>query len=66
MRSQDVDLTADDLRGVIASYQETYEREVREPFPQEPTEQLRRAIRAVFDSWDIARARSTDARTRSR
>ena len=55
--SQDVDLTADDLRGLIASYQETYEREVREPFPQEPTEQLRRATRAVFDSWESPRAK---------
>jgi pyruvate,orthophosphate dikinase len=54
---QDVDLIAEDLRALIASYQETYEREVREPFPQDPTDQLRRATRAVFDSWESPRAK---------
>jgi pyruvate,orthophosphate dikinase len=54
---QDVELTADDLRELIARFQEIYEREVGSPFPQEAPEQLRRAIRAVFDSWEAPRAR---------
>ena len=53
----DVDLTADDLRGLITTFQEIYEREVRAPFPQEADEQLRRATRAVFDSWESPRAK---------
>ncbi len=53
----DVDLTADDLRGLIRTFQEIYEREVRDPFPQEAEEQLRRATRAVFDSWESPRAK---------
>ena len=52
----DVDLTADDLRDLITTFQEIYEREVRTPFPQEAEEQLRRATRAVFDSWESPRA----------
>src|SRR5688572_875529 len=53
----DVDLTADDLRGLITTFKEIYEREVRDPFPQEADEQLRRATRAVFDSWESPRAK---------
>ena len=54
---QDVELTADDLRELIARFQEIYEREAGSPFPQDAPEQLRRAIRAVFDSWEAPRAR---------
>ncbi len=53
----DVDLEADDLRGLIGTFQGIYEREVRTPFPADASEQLRRAVRAVFDSWDSPRAR---------
>jgi pyruvate,orthophosphate dikinase len=54
---QDVELTADDLRELIATFQVIYEREVGSPFPQDAREQLQRAIRAVFDSWESPRAR---------
>ncbi len=54
--TQDVDLTADDLRELVGTFQQIYEREVGSPFPQEASEQLRRAVRAVFDSWDSPRA----------
>ena len=54
---QDVELTADDLRSLIATFQELYEREVGTPFPPDPGEQLRRAVRAVFDSWESPRAK---------
>jgi pyruvate,orthophosphate dikinase len=53
---QDVDLTADDLLGLIGTYREIYEHEAGSPFPQDAREQLRRAYRAVFDSWDAPRA----------
>jgi pyruvate,orthophosphate dikinase len=54
--TQDVDLTTDDLRGLVSTFQEIYEREIGAPFPQDAREQLRRAYRAVFDSWDAPRA----------
>ncbi|MEW6582076.1 MAG: pyruvate, phosphate dikinase [Actinomycetota bacterium] len=53
----DVDLTADDLKGLVATYKSIYERHKGEPFPQEPRAQLDAAIRAVFESWDNRRAR---------
>ena len=55
--SQDVDLTADDLRELVATYAAIYEEETRRSFPQDPREQLRHAYRAVFDSWNAPRAK---------
>src|SRR5262249_22715879 len=49
---QDVELTADDLRELIAAFQAIYARDTGSPFPQDAREQLQRAIRAVFDSWE--------------
>ena len=54
--TNDVDLGADDLQELIATFQRVYEEEVGSGFPQDPREQLRRAYRAVFDSWDAPRA----------
>ena len=53
----DVDLTADDLKGLVETYKGIYEKHRGEPFPQEPREQLDRTIQAVFESWDNRRAR---------
>ena len=53
----DVELDADDLRALIGTFQGIYEREVRTPFPADASEQLRRAVRAVFDSWESPRAK---------
>lgn len=53
---QDTDLTADDLKGLVAKYKELYQKETGTPFPTQPKEQLRLAINAVFDSWDNPRA----------
>jgi pyruvate,orthophosphate dikinase len=53
----DVDLTADDLRGLVGTYTTIYQEHRGEPFPQEPRAQLEAAIRAVFESWDNRRAR---------
>jgi pyruvate,orthophosphate dikinase len=54
--SQDVELTADDLRELVSTFTTIYEEETGEVFPQDPREQLRRAYRAVFDSWNAPRA----------
>ena len=54
--ANDLELGADDLRELIATFQRIYEEEVGAGFPQDPREQLRRAYRAVFDSWDAPRA----------
>jgi pyruvate, orthophosphate dikinase len=53
----DVELTADDLKGLVSTFAELYEREVGSPFPTDAREQLHRATRAVFDSWDSPRAK---------
>ncbi|MGI8780256.1 MAG: pyruvate, phosphate dikinase [Solirubrobacteraceae bacterium] len=47
----DVELSEDDLRALVADFKATYTDETGEEFPQDPQEQLRLAIRAVFDSW---------------
>ena len=53
---QDVELTAEDMRGLVGTFKEIYEQGTGRGFPQDPGEQLGRAIRAVFDSWDTPRA----------
>ena len=55
--ANDLELDADDLRELIETFKKIYEEEVGTGFPQDPREQLRRAYRAVFDSWDAPRAR---------
>jgi pyruvate,orthophosphate dikinase len=53
---QDVDLSAEDLRELIQTYKRLYHDETGRDFPQDAREQLTRAVRAVFDSWDAPRA----------
>lgn len=53
----DVELTANDWRGLVKQYTAIVERELGKPFPQDPQEQLWGAIQAVFDSWDADRAK---------
>ncbi len=53
---QDTDLTADMLRDVVADFKSLYEHEIGQPFPQDPYEQLRLSIGAVFGSWMGRRA----------
>jgi pyruvate,orthophosphate dikinase len=53
---QDVDLTADDLAQLIETYQGIYRSETGGDFPQDAREQLRRAVLAVFESWENPRA----------
>src|SRR6185369_15254260 len=53
---QDVELDANDLRELVGTYQQIYADETGTPFPQDARDQLARAVRAVFDSWDTPRA----------
>ena len=56
---RDTDLSADDLRGVVAQFKRIVFAEAHgAPFPDDPDEQLRMAIAAVFDSWDTPRAQT--------
>ena len=54
--TEDTDLDAEALRELTASFKEIFEEHTAEPFPQDPQEQLRQAINAVFDSWVGERA----------
>lgn len=52
----DTDLAADDLRELVGQYRAIVERETGQPFPQDPLEQLKGAVAAVFGSWRSDRA----------
>ena len=53
---QDVDLTADDLAELVETFKAIYRQETADEFPQDAREQLRRAVLAVFQSWQNPRA----------
>jgi pyruvate, orthophosphate dikinase len=53
---QDVELDASDLQELVGTFKQTYEDETGVPFPQDASEQLSRAVRAVFESWNTPRA----------
>jgi pyruvate,orthophosphate dikinase len=52
----DTELTAEDWKDLTRTYQSVFEKETGEPFPQDPYEQLKGAIEAVFRSWNGKRA----------
>ena len=52
----DKDLTAENLKELIAEYKDLYKAEMGAEFPQEPMTQLLEAVKAVFRSWDNPRA----------
>ena len=52
----DMDLTADDLKEVIAKFKAVYKEKMGDDFPQDPKVQLIEAVKAVFRSWDNPRA----------
>ncbi len=54
---QDTDLTVDDLKVVVDAYKIVIKQGTGKMFPQEPIEQLKMAIDAVFNSWDGKRAK---------
>jgi len=53
----DVDLSVADLQTLVEQFKASVKEHSGEDFPQHPREQLDRAIRAVFDSWNTDRAR---------
>ncbi|MEG1459184.1 MAG: pyruvate, phosphate dikinase, partial [Acetivibrio sp.] len=52
----DTEMTAEDLKEVIAKYKAIYKEKMGEEFPQDPKTQLMEAVKAVFRSWDNPRA----------
>ncbi|MBE5784551.1 MAG: pyruvate, phosphate dikinase [Clostridiales bacterium] len=54
--TQDVDLTADDLKELAGQFKAEYKGKIGKDFPSDPKEQLMGAIKAVFRSWDNPRA----------
>ena len=54
--TQDLDLTAEDLKELANSFKAEYKKQIGEDFPSDPKVQLFEAIKAVFRSWDNPRA----------
>ena len=54
--TQDVELTADDLKELANQFKAEYKEKIGTDFPSDPKEQLYGAIKAVFRSWDNPRA----------
>ncbi|HET9103031.1 MAG TPA: pyruvate, phosphate dikinase, partial [Solirubrobacteraceae bacterium] len=54
--TEDTELDVDALRELTDRFKAIYREETGDEFPQDPTEQLRLSIRAVFDSWTGERA----------
>ncbi len=54
--TQDVELTADDLKELAGQFKAEYKSKIGTDFPADPKEQLMGAIKAVFRSWDNPRA----------
>ncbi|MDD5240405.1 MAG: pyruvate, phosphate dikinase [Sulfuricella sp.] len=54
--TQDVDLTAENLKELVADFQSVVQNHIGKPFPQDVYEQLEIATQAVFRSWSTKRA----------
>ncbi len=54
--TQDVDLTADDLKELAMQFKAEYKSKIGKDFPSDAKEQLMGAVEAVFRSWDNPRA----------
>ncbi len=54
--TQDVELTAEDLKELANQFKAEYKEKIGAEFPNDPKEQLFGAIKAVFRSWDNPRA----------
>ena len=54
--SYDTDLTADDLKELVAEFKDAIKKRTGKDFPEDPKEQLWLAIGAVFESWNNERA----------
>ena len=54
--TQDVELTAEDLKELAGQFKAEYKSKIGAEFPADPKEQLMGAVQAVFRSWDNPRA----------
>ena len=54
--TEDVDLTAEDLKELASQFKAEYKEKIGAEFPTDPKEQLMGAVKAVFRSWDNPRA----------
>ena len=54
--TQDVELTAEDLKELASQFKAEYKEKIGSDFPDDPKEQLMGAVKAVFRSWDNPRA----------
>ena len=54
--TQDVELTAEDLKTLANQFKAEYKNKIGKEFPTDPKEQLMGAVEAVFRSWDNPRA----------
>ncbi len=52
----DLDLDADDLRGLVDTFKQIVKTQTGRDFPQDPREQMDMAVNAVFNSWNADRA----------
>jgi pyruvate, orthophosphate dikinase len=52
----DTDLRADDLQELVGIFKDFVRKASPTPFPEQPMEQLRMGIEAVFSSWNVERA----------
>ncbi|HAW60146.1 MAG TPA: pyruvate, phosphate dikinase [Actinobacteria bacterium] len=53
---QDTELTAADLKELVKTFKAIVKKETGKDFPENPQDQLREAITAVFESWNNPRA----------
>ena len=59
--TQDVELTADDLKELAEQFKAEYKEKVGTDFPADPKEQLMGAVKAVFRSWNNPRGTTSPA-----
>ncbi|MBA62719.1 MAG: pyruvate, phosphate dikinase [Planctomycetaceae bacterium] len=54
--TEDTDVPEEGLVELVTAYKAVYKKHTRSAFPQNPIEQLRLAVEAVFGSWNTTRA----------
>ncbi|EJX04476.1 pyruvate, phosphate dikinase, partial [gut metagenome] len=54
--TQDIELDAEDMKGLVAKFKALYKEKMGTDFPSDPKVQLIEAVKAVFRSWDNPRA----------
>ncbi len=52
----DTELDTEDLKKVVVAYKEVIKKDTGKMFPNNPREQLKMAVDAVFNSWNNERA----------